>query len=103
MVHRVTKLSKSQWSERDVVATVSEAEEWGLGTWAPVVEMSSRVQKVTNCLQQGEQARTVGNTESLRDALRKGQDLNVSDEATAGWRNDLLGKNLLLLKMKNYG
>lgn len=90
----------SSWQAKDAI---KEAEEWGLGSWAPVAKLSEKIGKVAGVLAQGERAAKTGNKAALREAVKKSEDLHLTEtETVVGWRDDLKQKNLVLFNMKHH-
>jgi hypothetical protein len=102
IVKRVEALQQQEWNERDVERTIKEAEDWGLGSWAPVAELGGRIRKVQSCLVQGQRACESGDKEALRDALLQGKDLHVADKTVNCWRENLKTSNMVMFNIKQH-
>lgn len=100
-VHEVVE-DASAWNLAEGKQVIREARALGLGSWEPLNDLSDRVASADCCLELGQEALAGSDKETLRGALQQVSELQLSDDAVAGWRQNLKEKNMSIFQMKHY-
>eukprot|EP00930_Biecheleria_cincta_P001797 TRINITY_DN102895_c0_g1_i1.p1 TRINITY_DN102895_c0_g1~~TRINITY_DN102895_c0_g1_i1.p1 ORF type:complete len:995 (+),score=168.09 TRINITY_DN102895_c0_g1_i1:97-3081(+) len=95
-------LDASAWNLAEGRQVIREATALGLANWEPLNDLTDRVASADCCLELGQEAMAGNDKETLRGALQQVSELQLSDDAIAGWRQDLKEKNMAIFNMKSH-